>query len=62
MTVVRDVDEIIASLDMPELATTPINKAMAPWVFIGYRHLKKGDGYKTSGMGARDKGAHQRLY
>lgn len=41
MTVVRDVDEIIASLDMPELATTPINKAMAPWVFIGYRHLKK---------------------
>ena len=36
---VRDVDEIISSLPLPEVTPTPINKVLGPWVFLGYRHV-----------------------
>ncbi|MDE6097087.1 MAG: DUF3078 domain-containing protein [Muribaculaceae bacterium] len=39
--IVRDVDEIISSLGTPDFSPTPVNKTLGPWVFLGYRHIKR---------------------
>ncbi|MDE5713883.1 MAG: DUF3078 domain-containing protein [Muribaculaceae bacterium] len=39
--IVRDVDEIISSLGTPDFSPTPVNKVLGPWVFLGYRHIKR---------------------
>lgn len=36
---VREVEEILSNLDTSSLNTTPINKTLGPWVFLGYRHV-----------------------
>ncbi len=41
--IVREVDEIINSLEEPDFKPTPINKTLGPWIFSGYRKLQKKD-------------------
>ena len=39
--IVRDVDEIIASLGQPDFKPVLVNKAVGPWIFLGFRNVAK---------------------
>ena len=41
MFIVRDLDEIIASIGQPDFKPAPVNKALGPWIFLGFRNVAK---------------------